>query len=213
MKMLIDERGRKYLVEGKEMQSDLGVVILEDGEETAKSHLGHTFAILDPDLVDIYEKMPRSGSFMLKKDIGLILANLGLGTGDIVLDAGAGSAALALFAGSAVGPTGRVITYEKNRAFAEIARKNIEMAGLEGVVVVRNKDVLDGFDEEDGSADAVTLDMHEAWKLADEAKRVLKKGGRTVIYTLYMEHARKAHETITWDNKQFHLCLGRCRTM
>ncbi|MFQ5800624.1 MAG: tRNA (adenine-N1)-methyltransferase, partial [Candidatus Hydrothermarchaeales archaeon] len=100
---------------------------------------------------------------------------------------------LALFMGNVVGSKGRVITYEKNLEFAEVAKKNIEMAGLEDAVVLRTKDVMEGFDEEDGSADAVTLDMDEAWKMAGEAKRVLKRGGRIGVYTLYVEHAKEAH--------------------
>lgn len=191
--MLIDKKGRKFLVEGKEIQTDLGVVTLEEGKETAKSHLGHTYIVLAPDIVDVYEKMPRAGSFMLKKDIGMLLAHLGIGRGDVVVDAGTGSGALALFMGNIVGSDGRVITYEKNTEFAEVARKNIEMAGLKDVVVLRVKDVLEGFDEEDESADAVTLDMNEAWKMAAEAKRVLRRGGRVGVYTLYMEHAKEVH--------------------
>lgn len=197
MKVLIDERGRKYLVEGRELHTKQGIVRIEDDAHRASSHLGHSFVVLDPDIVDIYEKMPRAGSFMLKKDIALILACLGVGSGMTVVDAGAGSGALAIFLGNVVGPGGRVVTYERNRDFAERAERNLGLAGLQGVVEVRVRDVLDdGFDEPDSSADAVTLDMKESWKMISEAKRVLRRGGRTAIYTVYVEHARAAHEAL-----------------
>jgi tRNA (adenine57-N1/adenine58-N1)-methyltransferase len=193
MKVLIDEKGRKFLVEGRELHTDRGLVKIEPGKGTATSHLDHKFVVLDPDILDIYEKMPRAGSFMLKKDIGLVLAYLGLGSGDIVVDAGTGSGGLALFMGNVIGNEGRVVTYEKNPEFAEVARKNIERAGLEGIIEVKVKDAFFGFDEADSSVKAVTLDMPQAWKIIDEAKRILTRGGRIAVYTPYIEHAKKVH--------------------
>ena len=140
--------------------------------------------------------MPRAGSFMLKKDIGLVLAHLGIGCGDMVVDAGAGSGGLSIFMGNIVGPDGSVKTYEKNPDFAEIARKNVENAGLSDIVKVKVKDVFYGFDEPNGSVDAVTLDMQEAWKMIGEAKRVLKRGGRICAYTVYVEHAKDVHNAL-----------------
>jgi tRNA (adenine57-N1/adenine58-N1)-methyltransferase len=194
MKVLIDENGRKFLVDGRELHTDRGLVRIEPGKGTATSHIGHRFIVLDPDILDIYEKMPRSGSFMLKKDIGSILVYLGLGNGDIIVDAGTGSGSLALFMGNVIEKNGgRVITYEKNPEFAEVARKNIERAGLNNIIEVKVQDAMDGFEEPGDSVDAVTLDMHQAWRMINEARRVLRRGGRIAVYTPYVEHAKEAH--------------------
>jgi tRNA (adenine57-N1/adenine58-N1)-methyltransferase len=176
LKVLIDEKGRKFLIDGREMHTDLGLVKIEPGKGTATSHLGHRFIVLDADILDIYEKMPRTGSFILKKDIGLTLTYLALGSGDKVVDVGTGSGSLALFMGNVIGRGGgRVVTYEKNPEFAEVARKNIEMAGLNDIIEVKVKDVLDGFEELNDSVDAVTLDLNQAQKMT------------------YVEHAKEVH--------------------
>jgi tRNA (adenine57-N1/adenine58-N1)-methyltransferase len=130
---------------------------------------------------------------MLKKDIGLFLVNLGLGSGESVVDAGSGSGSLAIFMGNVVGPSGKIVTYEKNPEFAEVAKKNFVMAGLGDVIEVRVKDVTEGFEEADDSVDAVTLDMFEAWKVLDETKRILKRGGRIGVYSPYVEPAKEVY--------------------
>jgi len=193
IKVVIDGRGRKHLVSQGEVHTELGVVVIEEGAHTAESHLGHRFTVLDADALDLYEKMPRSGSVIVRKDVGALLVNLCIGAGKTVVDAGSGSAALALLLGNVVGGEGRVITYERNPRFAEIARRNIEAAGLAGVVELRVRDVLQGFDLEQGCAHAVTLDLAEPWRVFDEAWRVLRRGGRIGVYNPYLEQARRSY--------------------
>jgi len=195
MKVLIDERGRKHLVEGDELHTNKGVVELKDVKhgDIVETHLGHKFHVVDPRIIDIYEKMPRAGSFMLKKDIGRILAYTGLGDGDIIVDAGTGSAGLAIFLGNIVKPNGRVFTYERNEDAAKIAKKNIEDAGLGKYITVRVKDIKEGIDE---VVDVITLDMHEAWEVVPSAKDALKIGGFIAVYNPYIEHARKVSASL-----------------
>ncbi len=195
MKVLIDERGRKHLVEGDELHTNKGVVELKDVKhgDIVETHLGHKFHVVDPRIIDIYEKMPRAGSFMLKKDIGRILAYTGLGDGDIIVDAGTGSAGLAIFLGNIVKPNGMVFTYERNEDAAKIAKKNIEDAGLGKYITVGVKDIKEGIDE---VADVITLDMHEAWDVVPSAKDALNIGGFIAVYNPYIEHARKVSATL-----------------
>ncbi|GBE18281.1 tRNA (adenine(58)-N(1))-methyltransferase TrmI [archaeon BMS3Abin16] len=195
-KILISEKGRKFLVKGAEFHSNHGRVDIEEGEESVESHLGHRFAVLDPDLIDIYEKMPRAGSYMLKKDMGMILGYLGVGTGAVVVDAGTGSGALAIFLGNVAGTSGRVYSYEHKPEFAAVAEENVKTAGLGDVVSVGVRDVLEGFREDTGTVDFVTLDLNEAWKTLEEARRILRRGGRIAIYNPYIEHARLVHNRL-----------------
>lgn len=192
MKILIDKRGKKRLCEGDVVHTDLGIVDLSDAENgVVTSHLGHEFRVIAPRLLDIYEKMPRTGSLILRKDIGTILANTGLKTGDAVVDAGTGSGALAIVLASIVMPTGRVCTYEVREEFAQIAEKNIAKAGLSDHCEVKHKDIQEGIDE---NPDVITLDLAEPWRLADKAYDALKSGGAISAYTPYIEHARDVNQ-------------------
>ena len=135
MKMILDERGKKYVLKpGEEFQSDLGIIkaeILDNAEigDEVKSHLDHSFKIVKPNINDFIDVMDRRCSILIKKDIGQVLAHTGLGSGSRVVDAGTGAGAIALNFGNVVGPEGDVFTYEIREDFAEVASKNIEKFG------------------------------------------------------------------------------------
>ncbi len=195
MKLLIDPKGRKYLVDAEEFHTRYGIVrISEAMDGRVKSHLGHEFSLLEPKLVDLYEKMPRAGSIVLKKDLGTILAYTGVGTGDIVVDAGAGSGALALYLANLVRPTGKVYSYEIREEHARIAGENLARAGLAAFAEIKLKDIREGIDEKD--VDLVTLDLPDPWNVAGHAYAALKRGGFMVSYTPYVEQTRKAAEAL-----------------
>ncbi len=194
MKLLIDCKGRKYLVEGEEMHTNMGIVKFADTKNgKVKSHLGHEFSVLEPRIVDLYEKMPRAGSIILKKDLGAILAYTGLGTGDVVVDAGVGTGAIAIYLANIVRPTGKVYTYEIREKHAEIAKKNIARADLEEFVEVKLMDIREGIEEKE--VDVVTLDLPEPWSVAASAYSALKHGGFIAAYTPYVEQTRRATES------------------
>lgn len=193
MKLLVDEKGRKHLVDGDEYHTAYGVVKLTETKDLrVKSHLGHEFSVLEPRMLDLYEKLPRAGSIVLKKDIGAIIAYTGLGSGDIVVDAGTGTGGLVMFMANIVRPTGRVYTYEIREKHAAIARKNIERAGLSDYVEIKLMDIREGIHESD--VDLVTLDLPDPWNVTESAYESLKKGGFIVTYTPYVEQTKRA-----WD--------------
>ena len=192
IRLLIDKKGKKYLAKDNKIQTHLGVVELENASpgSIVTSHLGNEFYVLKPRICDIYDKMERAGSVILKKDIGLILAYTSLGSGDIVVDAGVGSGGLAIYLANIVKPKGKVYAYEIREDHAEIARNNIKLAGLEDYVEIKIKDVRKGIDEE---ADLITLDIPDPWEVAEHAYNALKHSGYVVAYSPYIEQARKAN--------------------
>ena len=74
MKMILDERGKKYVLKpGEEFQSDLGIIkadVLDDAEigDEVKSHLDHTFKIMKPNVNDFIDIMDRRCSILIQKD-------------------------------------------------------------------------------------------------------------------------------------------------
>ncbi|MFQ5814997.1 MAG: tRNA (adenine-N1)-methyltransferase [Candidatus Hydrothermarchaeaceae archaeon] len=195
MKLLIDEKGRKHLVETDEYHTTYGVVKLSDAKDSkVKSHLGHEFSVLSPRVLDLYEKLPRAGSIILSKDIGAIIAYTGLGAGDIVVDAGTGTGGLAIVMANIVRPTGKVYTYEIREKHAAIARRNIEKAALSEYVEMKLVDIRDGIQERD--VDVVTLDLPDPWNVAETAHRCLKNGGFIVTYTPYVEQTKRSSDEL-----------------
>jgi tRNA (adenine57-N1/adenine58-N1)-methyltransferase len=186
--LLIDPRGKRYLVkvEEKEFHTDLGKLNL--GELIGKpygvripTHRGEIFVALKPDVNDIIAKMRRGPQIVHPKDAGVIIAYAGISPGDTVMEAGAGSGALTLFLANAVGPTGRVVSYEVRKDFYEIARRNVELAGFTDRVILKNASIYDGIAEE--SADHIVLDLPQPEKVLPHAVEVLRPGGYFVAYT------------------------------
>jgi len=196
--ILIDERGRKYLVraERRQLHTDLGVVDLGEaiGQEPGvrlKSHVGKEFVLLLPRITDYLQKMKRMPQIMLPKDAAQIVAYTGVGPGDIVVDAGVGSGALAIFLGNLVRPDGRVVSYEVREDFASVAEENIRMAGLSDIVTVKLKDIYEGIDERD--VDLVTLDLPQPERVLPHAELALKLGGHLAIFSPCVEHIQRLY--------------------
>lgn len=196
--ILIDEKGRKYMVkaERRGLHTDLGVVDLgavigaEPGAELT-SHTGKKFVVLSPRITDYLQKLRRVPQIMLPKDVAQIVAYTGVGPGDLVVDAGVGSGALAIFLGNLVRPTGRVVSYEVREDFARVAEENIRLAGLEDVVAVKLKSIYEGIDE--SNVDLVTLDLPQPELVLPHAEGALKPGGYLAVFSPCMEHIQRLH--------------------
>ncbi|QDA32026.1 tRNA (adenine-N1)-methyltransferase [Thermococcus indicus] len=186
--LLIDRRGKRYLVtvSEREFHTDLGILKLgelvgKEYGETIISHRNEEFRVLKPDINDIIAKMKRGPQIVHPKDAGIILAYAGISPGDTVIEAGVGSGALTIFLANAVGPNGRVISYERREDFARIAQKNIELAGLSDRVTIKLKNIYEGIDEE--YADHIVLDLPQPENVLPHAVEVLRPGGYFVAYT------------------------------
>ena len=110
---------------------------------------------------------------------------LDLGTGDRVLDVCGGTAGLARLAARRVGPSGRVVVCDLNRAMMEEGRRRLAAAGAAGAVsfVLGNAETM-GFP--DASFDAVTIgfglrNLTHLEKGLREFFRVLRPGGKLMV--------------------------------
>ena len=196
MKMILDERGKKYILKkGMEFQSDLGIIkaeVLDDADvgDEVESHLNHKFKIIKPNINDFIDIMDRRCSILLQKDIGHVLAHTGLGAGCRVVDAGTGAGAIALNFGNVVGSEGKVYTYEIREDFAQIAQKNIKNFGIENIEV-KNQDIKEGIDE--ANIDLIFLDLPKPYEIFEEVLEALNLGGWLVVYAPYIEQAEISH--------------------
>jgi len=135
---------------------------------------GTPFYALRPTIHDYLMKVRRATQIIYPKDIGLILLKLDVGPGKVVLECGTGSGALTTALAHAVGPEGRVISYEREERFRELARENLRRAGLAERVLLKGE-ATEGFEEKE-AVDAVFLDVREPWELLPAAWRALKGG-------------------------------------
>jgi len=139
------------------------------------SHQGSPFFMLQPSLADLLVDLKRSTQIMYPKDIGFILTSMSVGPGQTVLEAGTGSGSMTVALAYAVGPQGRVISYERRPEFQSLARKNLERLGLDARVDFKLGDIADGFTET--NVDAVFLDVPNPWDFIQQVRAALKPGG------------------------------------
>ena len=92
-----------------------------------------------------------------------------------MIEAGSGSGGLTLVLAQAVGPGGRVISYEVRPEVQQLARNNLEQLGLAGFVEFKLRDIAAGFDEQ--NADALFLDVPNPWEYVSQAHSALVGGG------------------------------------
>lgn len=149
----------------------------EDGG-TVVSTRGERFRVLRPTLAEFVLEMPRGAQVVYPKDLGAILIGADIFPGARVLEAGTGSGALTMTLLRAVGPGGRVVSYEVRDEFARIAEQNIRrFLGAADTLVPRRQDIYAGILREDAPLDRIILDVPEPWRVAGHAVEALIPGG------------------------------------
>ena len=190
--LLLSEKGSLLLNKGKVYNTEYGKIDLREIKEGDIVEAKRAkFIAVKPTITDLLKKCRRGAQIVMPKDASQIIAITGVRYGWRCLDAGSGSGFLAIFLGSVVGKKGRVYTYEKRKDFYKIAKRNIEICGLDKVVIIKNEDVAK-FRER--NLDLITFDLKDAHKLIEKAKRRLKPGGWLVVYSPHIEEQIRARE-------------------
>jgi tRNA (adenine57-N1/adenine58-N1)-methyltransferase catalytic subunit len=191
--LLIDSKERRYLVtlqNGKQFHSHMGTVEHDaligelEGVSVQASKGGRLLAVR-PTLSDFVLKMKRGAQVVYPKDIGLILVYADIYPGASVLEAGTGSASLALALARAVGDSGRVISYEIRQDHHDQAVANADawFDGLGGRPPNLDLRVGDVFEDQPGeSFDRMVLDLPEPWRAVGTATESLVAGGIICSY-------------------------------
>ncbi|MBQ3360375.1 MAG: tRNA (adenine-N1)-methyltransferase [Microbacterium sp.] len=158
---------------------------LPDGSVAANSS-GHEYLALRPLLKDFAMSMPRGAAIVYPKDAAQIVMQADVFPGATVVEAGVGSGALSLSLLRAVGPAGRLVSFERREDFAEVARGNVatffgEQPDTWSVVV---GDLVEQLPSElpAGSVDRVVLDMLAPWECIDVVADALTPGGVVLCY-------------------------------
>lgn len=205
---LTDTKGRKFTVHleaGGSFHTHHGAIAHDDligtDEGTiVSSTRGAQYLALRPLLTDYVLSMPRGAQVIYPKDAAQIVTEGDIYPGSVVLEAGAGSGALTCSLLRAVGPQGRVLSYEVREDHAEHAVRNVETffgerpANWELTVA----DIVDFAATANAAAsvDRVILDMLAPWETLDAVSSVLRPGGVLVVYVATVTQLSRVVEAL-----------------
>nr|WP_243863801.1 tRNA (adenine-N1)-methyltransferase [Brooklawnia cerclae] len=143
---------------------------------------GLQYLVFRPLLDEYMVSMPREAAVIYPKDAAQILMKADIFPGARVLEAGVGSGAMSLALLRAIGPTGRLHSYERRPEFAEVALANVEqfVTGTHPAWTVTIGDLVDVVADE--QVDRAILDMLAPWDCVDVVGDVLVPGGILCCY-------------------------------
>jgi tRNA (adenine57-N1/adenine58-N1)-methyltransferase len=205
---LVDGKGRRHnicLESGKSFHTNRGGIehdelIGRDEGFTVTSTSGGEYLVFRPMLNEFVVSMPRGAAVVYPKDAAQIVAMADIFPGARVVEAGVGSGALTCSLLRAVGPTGRVSSYERREEFAEVARKNVTQffGGDHPAWQLTVGDLVESIAGVDavGTVDRVVLDMLAPWECVDAVAAALVPGGVVVAYVATTTQLGKVVETL-----------------
>lgn len=200
--LLIDRRRRRYLVtlQAGRVQDIRGrfahdEIIGGDDGGTARTDRGERFLVLRPTLADYVLDMPRGPTVIYPKDLATILIAADIFPGADVVEAGTGSGGLTMTLLRAVGPTGRLYSYEVRDDFQRRALRNVDAyLGSQRYLVARLHDIYEGIP--DAPVDRIVLDVPEPWRVVPHAMAALRPGGIFLCYVPTVPQALQASEAL-----------------
>ncbi len=176
--MKILKPGQKLLIRGELLADSLFGV--EEGSRV-KFSKGEAFLVLRPTYADLVPLLPRTAQVIYPKDTGPLLVWGDVFPGATVIEGGVGAGALTIALLRAIGPHGRLISYEIREDFANLTRRNVAaFFGDAPNWTLKLRDLYEGFDET--GVDRMFLDLPEPGRALEVASRALRPGGVLVGY-------------------------------
>lgn len=148
----------------------------------AATHLDKAVTIVRPSLADFILNMKRKSGIIYPKDLGALLTWADVRAGMRVMTAGAGSGALTLALLGAVGPKGRVYSYDVREDMLELTRENAAtfFGKTPSWLHLRVGDIAEGIAER--NLDRVLLDLPAPERTLPEMAQALQPGGLLSVY-------------------------------
>lgn len=188
-RIALSPSGKKYSINDLNISLNINegelprTKLKEDLIQTSKGEYVHLY---DANFKDNFVNIQKPAAIINPKDSGMIITKTGMTKDFIVIDAGAGSGALACTLASLCK---KVYCYDINEKHVEAVNQNIQDLELNNITC-ELKDVytLDPVEK----VDLMTIDVPEPWRVLEVAKKALKKGGYLVLYTPQITQAQKA---------------------
>jgi tRNA (adenine57-N1/adenine58-N1)-methyltransferase len=133
------------------------------------------YDLYEPTIEDIIMYgLARETQIVFPKDSFYIPFKLSLKYGSRIVEAGMGSGALTYMFSHAVGPEGRVVTFEKEERHFRNAKKNIDRLAPFKNVEMHNEDLMD---YNGADFDAAFIDVREPWFCLEKVHGLLNGSG------------------------------------
>ena len=165
--------GKRFFTNKGHLEHD-DLIGREEGFAVTSS-AGGEYLVFRPLLSEFVVSMPRGAAVVYPKDAAQIVAMADIFPGAHVVEAGVGSGALTCSLLRAVGPHGRVSSYERREEFAEVARRNVtQFFGGDGshpAWTLTPRRPGRGAAALGERADRVILDMLAPWECVDAGRR------------------------------------------
>jgi tRNA (adenine57-N1/adenine58-N1)-methyltransferase catalytic subunit len=201
--LLVDRRGRRHLkrlraghrltIRSSVLACDR-IIGLAEGSRIGGGR-DEEFRVFRPGYAELVPLFERPAEPVFAKDAGLILMRGDIRPGQTAIEIGVGCGALSMALLRALGPAGRLVTYEIREDFAEEARRNV--ARYEGDAAnwtIRIRDASTGLDERD--VDRIVIDVPDAVSVLGSASDALRDGGILVAFAPTILQVRDLHVAI-----------------
>ncbi|WP_109505590.1 tRNA (adenine-N1)-methyltransferase [Nocardioides speluncae] len=207
---LTDQKGRRHnicLEPGKRFFTNRGHLEHDEliGREegfTLTSSAGGQYLVFRPLLSEFVVSMPRGAAVVYPKDAAQIVSAADIFPGARVVEAGVGSGALTCSLLRAVGPHGKVLSFERREEFADVARQNVTQffGARDGqshpAWELRLGDLAEALPAGGDRADRIILDMLAPWECVDAVADALVAGGIVCVYVATTTQLSRVVETL-----------------
>jgi len=147
------------------------------------------FTRLPPRLPELVQGMKRRAQTIGSKDAGVLIARLGIGPGDIVLEAGLGSGGQSMHLARVLGSSGHLITVEPREEHSDVGLENlttlsraIDAFPQHSHVHGRIESCIEEIQSISEQVDAILLDLPEHPVAIRSVASMLTVGGRLSCY-------------------------------
>jgi tRNA (adenine57-N1/adenine58-N1)-methyltransferase len=199
--LFVDQKGREFLTRlqvGGRFHSHHGfvehdaVIGLTEGARVSSSH-GQSLLVFRPTMAQVIMNMPRQAQVIYPKDIGPILIWADIFPGARVVEIGTGYGALTMALLRAVGPEGRLTSYEIREDFHRAVQRTVaNYLGDCPQWTLHHQDALEGISER--GVDRLTIDVPEPWKFLPVIQKALRPGGIALFFMANALQVKSLHD-------------------
>ncbi|MGZ8440487.1 MAG: tRNA (adenine-N1)-methyltransferase [Candidatus Deferrimicrobiaceae bacterium] len=187
--ILVDPKGEERMIiltPGKPFGTHKGNLLHDDiiGKADGSrvwTAMGAGYRVFRPTFIQYVMNLKRHAQIIYPKDIGPILLWADIFPGATVVEAGIGWGALAIKLLEAIGPKGRLVSYEVREDFAASGGRTVEhFLGACENHEIKVRDIYQEIEERE--VDRIVLDLPEPWHVVPHAASALVPGGIVLSY-------------------------------